>query len=300
MEGVVKKIDEKYRKRIMTLTVGNQVQNQIKSLTNQKRLEDYRLDVPPNADSSERLPARGERGSTISYTGQQMSQIATPNSNMSVSINKSSGAHASRKDPRKLQETVLQPNNQSIAIRNSIIQKIKKRTSSKKSSLSDNSSFSKEQSAARGGNKQPLKTNGNPKEGLQRQIEERVLHLTLNGAKHNTNLVQINNYINKAGLRDDINSVEASDNKSHKNSTSSNNSDLKSINLKNIKKAVSTAQKETKGLTLEATRLKPEIQAGARQIGRSQFTNQTLLSNIQNKNVLTLTQKLLQKRYKNE
>ena len=284
----------------MTLTVGNQIQNQIKSLTNQKRLDDYRLDIPPNADSADRLPARAERGSPISYAGQQISQIATPNSNMSVSINKSNGAYASRKDPRKLQETVLQTNNQSIAFRNSIIQKIKKRTSSKKSSVSDNSSVSKEQSAARAGNKQPLKPNPNPKEGLQRQIEERVLHLTLNGAKHNTNLVQINNYINKAGIRDDNNSVEASDNKSHKNSTSSNNSDLKSINLKNIKKAVSIVNKDAKSLTLDVNRLKPDIQTGARQLGRPQYTNQTLLSNIQNKNVLTLTQNLLQKRYKNE
>lgn len=122
----------------------------------------------------------------------------------------------------------------------------------------------------------------------------------MNGAKHNTNLVQINNYINKAGIRDDNNSVEASDNKSHKNSTSSNNSDLKSINLKNIKKAVSIVNKDAKSLTLDVNRLKPDIQTGARQLGRPQYTNQTLLSNIQNKNVLTLTQNLLQKRYKNE
>lgn len=292
LENIAKRIDERYKKRVMT--VATQGHNQFKSLAAQKRQEDYKLDIP-HTESAEKVNPKAERGSNLSYAGQSVSSSATPNSNMSVVMNKS-GAVQGKKEHQKIQETVLQTNNQNIAVRNSLIQKLKKRNASKASSRSDHSQVSRDQSGVRGTNQQALKSN--PAEKASRQIDDRVLHLTLNGARHNTNLVQINNYINKA-IREDMESAGVTDNKSHRHSSSSNNSNLNSIKLRNIRKAIAIVNKDSTSPGAELVKARNEAQNPLKQGGRTQY-NQQLLSNIQNKNVLTLTQNLLHKRNKND
>lgn len=284
IENITKKGDERYKKKMMTVV--GQGHNQFKSLGTQKRTEELKIDVP-HADSTDRINARGDRGSNLSYAGQSPS--STPNSNMSLVMNKSSGAQAAKKDP-KLQEMILHPNNQTLAVKNSLIQRIKKRNTSKVSDRSDRSA-SRDNSGLRGSHKPVTKPIG-VNDKLSRQVEEHVLHLTLNGVKHNTNLVQINNYINKA----ENESVGVSDNKSHRQSAGSNNSNLNSIKLRNIRKAISVVNKDAmmgtdyKNRAEGTNPLKP---------AKTQY-NQPLLSSIQNKNVLTLAQNLLNKRSKND
>ena len=71
---------------------------------------------------------------------------------------------------------------------------------------------------------------------ISHQAEDRILHLTLTGAKHNTNLVQINNYINKLH-REDSDGLGVGDNRSHRQSANSNSSHMYSQKSKASKKA---------------------------------------------------------------
>ncbi len=285
IENITKKIDERYKKKMMTVV--GQGHNQFKSLGTQKRTEELKIEVP-HADSTDRINGRADRGTNLSYAGQSPS--STPNSNMSLVINKSSGAQANKKES-KLHDLILHPNNQTLAVKNSLIQKIKKRNTSKVSDRSERSA-SRDNSGMRGSLKPGIKPMTGT-EKVARQVEEHVLHLTLNGAKHNTNLVQINNYIHKA----ENESAGVSDNKSHRQSTGSNNSNLNSIKLRNIRKAISVVNKDgIGGQTDYKTRAE-----GANPLKPSKLQyNHTMLNSIQNKNVLTLAQNLLNKRSKNE
>ena len=100
---------------------------------------------------------------------------------MSFSTNKSNRPTLKKVKPL---ETVLQSNNQKLLIKNSLIERLKKRNTSKASNKSNRSSFSKETPNNKNVSKLPVK-NALVGTKLSHQGDDRILHLTLNGAKHN-------------------------------------------------------------------------------------------------------------------
>lgn len=281
-DNIAKKIDERNRIKMTQLIQGPQ--NQLKSLGAQRRPEGLQIEVSMQSDSIDRLGAKaGERGSNLSYAPNTVSSNTTPNSNLSFSTNKSH-----RAAPRKEKAVdVIEKINQKLLIKNSLIQRLKKRNTSKASNKSNRSSLSKETLS----NKAPVTKQSE----VGSKQEDRILHLTLNGAKHNTNLVQINNYIGKHH-REDGESV--GDNCSHRQSTNSNSSNIYSNKLRKLRKPDSVHSKDM-DMQYQGNKMRKEILNPLKFQSKLPISG-PILSNIQNKNVLTLTQNLLQKRQKNE
>lgn len=290
-ENITKKIEEKNRKK-MAQMIGRAGHNQMKSMGAHKGHEDLEIEVENQSESVDKLPGKGERASNCSYNGNTVSSNVTPNSNVSFSTNKSNRLANPK---RKAHDQVSSDNTNKLLIKNTLIQKLKKRNTSKTSNKSNRESIAKDEHL----NKQPKQgkntLGGDPK--YPRQGDERVLHLTLTGAKHNTNLVQINNYINKLH-REEIDSLGISDARSHQQSTHSNSSNVYSNKQKIKKKAENHLQKDFE-MQIHANKMRKEVANPLKPQNRIPLV-QPILSNLQNKNVLTLTQNLLQKRHRND
>lgn len=285
-DNITKKIEEKNRKKIAQM-IGRAGHNQMKSLGIQKKKDEIDTDGDNQSESIDKSGVRRERNSTFSNNGNTISSNTTPNNNVSFSTNKTS----SQKD--KITDQIAKENPNKLLIKNSLIQRLKKRNNSKASEHSNRASFSKEGlSGKQKGTKAPeLK--------ISHQAEDRILHLTLTGAKHNTNLVQINNYINKLH-REDSDGLGVGDNRSHRQSANSNSSHMYSQKSKASKKAdgpqTQTREQDMKNYASKlrketANPLKPQTKLALAQ---------PILANLQNKNVLTLTQNLLHKRTRND
>lgn len=284
LETITKRLEERNKKRP---TQGVSHGAPLKSLAAPRRNEELEIEIANPVESTDKGGLKVERGSNYSYAGNTISSNTTPNSNMSFSTNKSHRAVAVRD---KAKEVILQTN-QKLMIKNSLIQRLKKRTTSKASSKSNRSSFSRDAQS----NKLVSRQTAEPEAGGR--IDDRILHLTLNGAKHNTNLVQINNYINKPH-RDEAEVAGVADNKSHRMSANSNASNVYSSKLKKLRKPESMNSKDVDILN-EAKKVRKEVQNPLKLQTKLPFA-QPMLASIQNKNVLTLTQNLLQKRNRNE
>lgn len=280
-ENITKKIEEKNRKKIAQV-IGRAGHNQMKSLGVQKKKDDLENEGD-NSESIDRSGVRRERTSTFSNNGHTVSSNTTPNNNVSFSTNKTS----SQKE--RITDQLGKENPNKLLIKNSLIQRLKKRNNSKASENSNRASFSKDSQSKGGKKPNDLK--------ISHQGEDRILHLTLTGAKHNTNLVQINNYINKLH-REDSDGLGVGDSRSHRQSANSNSSNVYSQKSKPVKKTEGAQPREVEmkayanKLRKEATNpLKPQTKL---------TLAQPILANLQNKNVLTLTQNLLQKRTRND
>lgn len=282
-ENITKKLEERNKKKMTQLIQGPQ--NQLKSLGAQRRPDGLQIDVGMQSDSIDRIGGKaGERGSNFSYAANTISSNTTPNSNLSFSTNKSN-----RAAPRKEKAVdVIEKINQKLLIKNSLIQRLKKRNTSKASNKSNRSSLSKE-----GFNNQVVSKQTGAV-AISKQ-EERILHLTLNGAKHNTNLVQINNYIGKHH-KEETESV--GDNKSHRQSANSNSSNVYSNKLRKLRKPDSFSSKDT-DMQYQGPKVRKEPANPLKYQSKLPMGG-PILANIQNKNVLTLTQNLLNKRQRNE
>lgn len=285
LESITKKLEERNRKKF-TQKVSHGVP--LKSLAAPRRNEDLEIEIANPVESLEKGYVK-DRGSNYSYAGHTASSNTTPNSNLSFSTNKSNRAVAVKE---KAREVILQAN-QKLLMKNSLIQRLKKRTTSKASSKSNRSSFSREAQ----NNKLVSRQTAEPEAGGGRH-DDRILHLTLNGAKHNTNLVQINNYINKPH-REDSDSAGVGDSKSHRMSANSNASNVYSSKLKKTVKPEYSMKSKEMDIHQEGKKLRKEIQNPLKLQSKLPFA-QPMLASIQNKNVLTLTQNLLQKRNRNE
>ena len=282
-ENISKKIEEKNRKKIAQM-IGRVGHNQMKSLGTHKRHDELEIDIDNQSESIDKLGTKPEKTSNFSYKAHTVSSNITPNSNISFSTNKSNRG-ATNKD--KFQDQVITENPNKLLIKNSLIQRLKKRNTSKNS---NRESFSKEgltQKPAK-----PVKGSIGGENKYLHQAEERILHLTLTGAKHNTNLVQINNYINKLH-REDVDQAGVSDNRSHRQSANSNSSQAPS----NKPRITRKQDNIIKDLDVQANKVRKEPVNPLKPQSR---LAQPILANLQNKNVLTLTQNLLQKRNRNE
>ena len=280
LENITRKIEEKQKKKIAGMTA--QPASQMKSLGNQHR-EDLRLEVPVQSDSVDKLLAK-DRGSHKAAGLQVVSSSLTPNGGVrAVDQSYSNGA---KKRPRDGDADTEEKRAQRLKIKNSLMQKIKKRNPSKASSRSNQcSGASKDADLSRSvALAEPQRATA----GKHAPPEDHLLHLLA----HNGRLPGSSH---KA--KEETDSMGLNDNKSHRQSTGSNSSNFYSNKLRNVRKAVSILNKdldknihETKGRKDTHQPLKP---AGAHH-------GQPLLNSIQNKNVLTLTQNLLQKRQKND
>lgn len=171
-------------------------------------------------------------------------------------------------------------------MKNSLVQRIRKTNPSKASSRSNNSSVSKD-----------LELSRSVRKGEERQttkhpfVDDNMMHIITN----NNN--QKNNKINLNTNKEDSENIGLNDNKSHRQSAGSNNSNFYSNKLRNVRKAVSILNKDLDRNILDTKGRKDTHQPLKQGAGNQ---NQPLLNNIQNKNVLTLTQNLLQKRNRAE
>lgn len=278
LENITKKIEEKQKKKIAGMT--GQPSSQMKSLGNQHR-DDLRLDVPVQSDSVDKLLTK-DRGAHKVTGLQVVSSSLTPNGGVRTADQ--SYSNGTKKRPKEAEGETEEKRAQRLKIKNSLMQKIKKRNPSKASSRSNQcSGASKDADLSRSVAEPQRATVG--KHAL---VEEHLLQLIApNGRQAGSG--------HKA--KEETDSMGLNDNKSHRQSTGSNSSNFYSNKLRNVRKAVSIINKdldknihETKGRKDTHQPLKP---AGA-------HYGQPLLNSIQNKNVLTLTQNLLQKRLKNE
>jgi len=280
LENITKKIEEKQRKKMAGMT--GQPSNQMKSLGNQHR-DDLRLEMPIQSDSVDKLLSK-DRATHKANGLQVISSSLTPNAGVDPAYQSySNGAKNRPKDPDTDTE---EKRNQRLKIKNSLMQKIKKRNPSKASSRSNQCSAASKDA------------------DLSRSVAQAEAH-RLTAGKHplaDDHLLQLlashgRQSASNHKPKEETDSVGLNDNKSHRQSTGSNNSNFYSNKLRNVRKAVSIINKdldknihETKGRKDTHQPLKP---AGT-------HLGQPLLTSIQNKNVLTLTQNLLQKRQKNE
>lgn len=279
LENITKKIEEKQKKKIAGMT--GQPSNQMKSLGNQHR-EDLRLEIPIQSDSVDKLLSK-ERGTHKNNGLQVVSSSLTPNGGVRPADQ--SYTNGAKRKPKEADGDTEEKRNQRLKIKNSLMQKIKKRNPSKASSRSNQcSAASKDadlsRSVAQGEQRATM--------GKYPMADDHLLQLIANNGKHGGS---------NHKAKEETDSVGLNDNKSHRQSTGSNNSNFYSNKLRNVRKAVSIINKdldknihETKGRKDTHQPLKP---AGT-------HYGQPLLNSIQNKNVLTLTQNLLQKRQKNE
>ena len=133
-DNITKKIEDKNRKKISQM-IGKAGHNQMKSLGTQKKHEELEIDVENQSESIDKLGVKGERTSNFSYNAHTVSSNVTPNSNVSFSTNKSNRVVNPPKD--KFQDQVLNENVNKLLIKNSLIQKLKKRNTSKTSNKSN-------------------------------------------------------------------------------------------------------------------------------------------------------------------
>jgi hypothetical protein len=277
LENITKKIEEKQKKKM-----AGQPSTQMKSLGNQHR-DDLRLEMPIQSDSVDKLLSK-ERGTHKANGLQVVSSSLTPNGG--VALTYQSYSNGAKKKPKDGDTDTEEKRNQRLKIKNSLMQKIKKRNPSKASSRSNQcSAASKDADLSRSvAQAEPQRATM----GKYPLADEHLLQLIAGNGRQGGSS-------HKA--KDETDSMGLNDNKSHRQSTGSNNSNFYSNKLRNVRKAVSIINKdldknihETKGRKDTHQPLKP---AGA-------HYGQPLLTSIQNKNVLTLTQNLLQKRQKND
>lgn len=284
-ENITRKIEEKNIKKIAQM-IGRSGHNQMKSLGIQKKKDEFATENDNQSGSIDKSCFKKERNSTFSNHGHTVSSNTTPHNNVSFSTNKTS-SHKER-----LADHVHKDNPNKLLIKNSLIQRLKKRNNSKASETFNRASFSKEAHSTK--QQKPAK----PAElKISHKAEDRILHLTLTGAKHNTNLVQINNYINKLH-REDSESLGVPDTRCHRQSANSNSSNMYSNKSKASKKPESQASKDN-DMKMYANKLRKETTNPLKPQAKLAMA-QPVMANIQNKNVLTLTQNLLQKRTRHE
>lgn len=283
LESITKRLQELNKKKAAQ-KVGSAAP--LKSLTAHRRKEDLEIDLANPIEAMEKAGLK-DRGSNFSYVGNTQSSNITQNSNMSFSTSKSNKAESIKE---KKKELVL-PTSHKMMIKNTLMQRFKNKTTTKDSNTSNRSSFSRD---AQSNKLAPRPTS---EQEVTARLEDRILHLTLNGAKHNTNLVQINNYINKPH-REGSESAGLADSKSHRMSTNSNSSSVYSIKLQKLRRPESTNSKELDAQVERKSRTNAQIPVPL-QSKKFPFA-EPMLATIQNKNVLSLTQNLLQKRNRHE
>jgi len=257
------------------------------------------------------------------HHGQTSSSHATPNHNISVLTNKSNQAGVKSKTPTvnpKEHPPVMQQN-QKLPMKTPIFNQIAKvgaaatrdPHASRESSRSNTSIISKEINSRQGSSK-PTSTaaaadgsqkSGQNMQGLTRQAEERALHLRVSAAnqptKHtSSNIAALNIYINKATKgSSEVDSANLGDTKSQRQSSGSNQSSNHHNKLRNIRKVQGTTNKEL-DMKIGEVNARRENHPNIFKQNTTLGSNQPLLNAIQNKNVLTLTQNLLNKRSKND
>ena len=289
-DSITKKIEEMNKKKISQL-INRSGHNQMRSLGVQKRNDDLEADLNNQSESLEKVGAKVEKVFNYSQNVNTVSSNTTSHNNMSFSTNKSNKTYS--KQENNLDKAIPKENPNKLLIKNSLIQRLKKRSPSKASNPSNKNSFSKEGFKSK--NPKPAKPETKEDMRICHQGDDKILHLTLTGAKNNTNLVQINNYINKLN-REDLETI--ADSRSHRQSAHSNSSNIYSNKSKATKKAEGPTANDL-DMRLYASKLRKETANPLKPQNKFHYA-QPILANLQNKNVLTLAQNLLQKRTRND
>lgn len=287
LDKINKKLEENNKKRIAQLS-GKYGHQPMKSCGTGKRVEGLEIEVDNHSEFDEKPGGKGRAASNYRYNDHHpVSSNATPTSNISYATHKSSRTADLIRD--RTSDQALKEKTSKLRITNSLIQKLKQR----------NESRSSKKRLAKETQIEPKRANGSlgvePK--AVNSPEDRMLHLTLTGAKNNTNLVQINNYINKLH-KEESEQLGTDDSRSIRQSTLSSSSHHYSNKSRLSKKPESNQEKEV-DLQINASRMRKAVANPLKPQSRVPLA-QPALSNLQNRNVLTLTQNLLQKRYRNE